>query len=94
MKEIQLKLFILKRCPYCIRVNQYLEELLPLETYADIKIITIDESIERDLAKAHDYFLVPSFYYQDQKLFEGIMRKEDVQAVLDKALNLAQEKSL
>lgn len=89
MRQIELKLFILKRCPYCIKVNQYVEELLSLEAYASIKMITIDERIERELAKAHDYYLVPSFYYQDQKLFEGIMRKEDVQAVLDKAIELA-----
>jgi disulfide oxidoreductase YuzD len=51
--------------------------------YQAIKIRKIDEAKERALANQYDYYLVPTFYYQDEKLFEGIMRKEDVQKVLD-----------
>ena len=86
MKRIELELFILEMCPYCIRVKQYLKELLQEEKYSAIVIKEIDERIERDYANAHDYYLVPTFYYQDEKLLEGRMGKEDVRRVLDAAL--------
>ena len=81
MKE--LLFFELKNCPYCIRANQYLNELMEDPKYQAIHIRKIDEAKEKALANQYDYYLVPTFYYQDEKLFEGIMRKEDVQKVLD-----------
>lgn len=88
MKEIELELFILKTCPFCIRVNEYLEVLLQEEKYKQIKIKRIDERIERDYANAHDYYLVPTFYCGDEKLLEGRMDMTDVRNVLDQALEL------
>lgn len=82
----ELYYFKLKSCPYCIRVDGFLEELLDEERYNSIKIRTIDESIERDLANSYNYYLVPSFFLNDKKLFEGIMTKEDVKKVLEEAL--------
>ena len=73
-------------CPYCIRVNQYLEELLKEDRYKAITIKYIDETKERELANTYDYYLVPSFFYQDIKLYEGIMNKEDVRIVLEKVI--------
>ncbi len=92
MNEIELKLFILEMCPYCIKVNKYLDELLVEEQYQNINIKKIDERIERDLANAHDYYLVPTFYYGDEKLLEGRMGKEDVRRVLDLAIEKHQNK--
>ncbi len=84
MKE--LIFFELKSCPYCIRANTYLNELLHDPKYQSISIRKIDEAKEKALANQYDYYLVPTFYYQDEKLFEGIMRKEDVQRVLEAVL--------
>ena len=84
MKE--LFFFELKNCPYCIRANKYLSELMEDPKYQAINIRKIDEAKERALANQYDYYLVPTFYYQDEKLFEGIMRKEDMQQVLDTVL--------
>lgn len=86
MEKIELELFVLEMCPYCIRVNQYLDELLQEAKYANISIRKIDERIERDYANAHDYYLVPTFYLKDKKLLEGRMTKEDVRNVLDSVL--------
>jgi len=82
----ELYYFKLKNCPYCIRANTYLDELLLEERYKSIKIRHIDEQIESTLANSYDYYLVPSFFLGDKKLFEGIMTKKDVRSVLDEVL--------
>jgi len=82
----ELYYFKLKNCPYCIRANNYLDELLQEERYQTIKIRHIDERVESDLANSYDYYLVPSFFLGDKKLFEGIMTKEDVRLVLEVVL--------
>lgn len=92
MEKIELKFFLLEMCPYCIKANKYLDELLQDEKYAGIEIRKIDERKERQIANAHNYYLVPTFYLNDQKLYEGIMSKEDVRAVLDQALSLQNKK--
>jgi len=83
----KLTLFILESCPYCIRARQYLAELQTEDPkYLNIQIDLIDERKERALANSYDYYLVPTFYLGKTKLFEGIMTKNDVKAVLDAAL--------
>ena len=83
----KLTLFHLERCPYCIEARKYLAELQAEDArYRDIVIDLIDERKNKALADAHDYYLVPTFYLGSTKLFEGIMTKADVQAVLDAAL--------
>lgn len=83
----KLTLFILESCPYCIRARKYLAELQAEDPkYNTIQIDLIDERKERALANSYDYYLVPTFYQGKTKLFEGIMTKKDVQAVLNKAL--------
>jgi glutaredoxin len=83
----KLDLFILESCPFCIRARQYLEELRQEDPkYQAIEIRLIDERKERALASSYDYYLVPTFYLGQTKLFEGIMTKADVRKVLDLAL--------
>ena len=57
MKE--LIFFELKNCPYCIRVNQYLNELMEDPKYQAIKIRKIDEAKEGSLLQVMDYAVVP-----------------------------------
>lgn len=84
----KLDLFILESCPYCIRARRYLDELIAEDPrYQAIEIHLIDERKERALANSYDYYLVPTFYLGQTKLFEGIMTKADVKAVLDQALS-------
>lgn len=83
----KLTLFHLERCPYCIEARRFLAELQAEDArYHEIVIDLIDERKNKALADAHDYYLVPTFYLGSTKLFEGIMTKADVQAVLDAAL--------
>lgn len=83
----KLTLFHLERCPYCIKARKYLNELREEDVrYRDVVIDLIDERLNKALADAHDYYLVPSFYLGPTKLFEGIMTKEDVRQVLEIAL--------
>lgn len=83
----KLTLFVLENCPYCIRVNQYLKELLSEDPkYLEVEIDLIDERKNRVLANSYNYYLVPSFYLGQRKLFEGIMSKNDVKGVLETAL--------
>lgn len=83
----KLDLFILESCPYCIKARTYLDELRQEDPkYQNIEIRLIDERKERALANSYDYYLVPTFYLGQTKLFEGIMTKADVKNVLDLAL--------
>lgn len=84
----KLTLFHLERCPYCVKARKYLAELAQEDPrYASVTIELIDERKNKALADAHDYYLVPTFYLGSTKLFEGIMSKVDVQAVLERALS-------
>jgi len=84
----KLTLFILESCPYCIRARNYLAELQEEDpNYKKIDIELIDERLNRALANSYDYYLVPTFYMDKTKLFEGIMSKADVKKVLDQALS-------
>ncbi len=81
-----LTIFILKRCPYCIKAKKYLAEYLEQEKYEDIEIEFVDERKEKERAGQYDYYYVPSFYVGDQKLHEGAIKQEQLGEVLDKYL--------
>lgn len=83
MKKI--KMFYLTNCPYCRKAFKYLEELQKDEQYANIEIEKIEESKQKDIANSYDYYYVPCFYIDENKVFEGAASLADVQAVLDKA---------
>lgn len=82
MKDI--KLFYLRYCPYCRKAIKYLEELKnENEKYSKLVIEKIEESENKKLSDSYDYFLVPTFYINGQKVFEGAMDKSDVKNVLE-----------
>jgi len=81
-----LTYFYLQFCPYCNQAKTFMEELMQEERYKNIEIHWINEAKEAELAKQYDYYLVPTFYLGQTKLFEGIMKKEDVRKVFETAL--------
>ena len=82
-----LTMFYLEVCPYCKRAFRYLEELKAENpVYAKIPIQLIEERQQKELADSYDYFLVPTFYCGDEKLYEGAVEKTTIQAILDSAL--------
>lgn len=83
------KLFYLEFCPYCREVFKYIDELK--EEYPllnDIELELLDERKNVELSDSLDYYYVPTFYYDDQKLFEGAMTKEEVLDVFQQAMDL------
>jgi len=82
----KLTVFVLKRCPYCIKAKRYIKELLEEEQYKDIDIEYVDERKEKERAKQFDYYYVPSFYIGNHKLYEGAIQKEQVKEVFDEYL--------
>ena len=84
MKEITY--FYLSGCPYCIRADQYIEELMAENPeFAGISIRKIEERQNAALAKKYDYYFVPSLWIGQKKLFEGAATKEQIRAVFAEA---------
>ena len=82
-----IRMFILRGCPYCRSALQWQDEWIRLNpAYQRIPLEIIDESEEYALAKAHDYYLVPTWYVEGVKVHEGAATREIVRQVLEKAL--------
>lgn len=74
-------------CPYCKRAREYMDELLKeYPKYANINLNLVDEEVERELANQYDYYYVPTFYLGDDKQYEGVVTKEIIQTIFDKAI--------
>ena len=92
MKEIEI--FYLPGCPYCKSARTAIEELTAENpAYAALPLRWINEQTERALADSRDYYYVPTFYHNGEKLYECSPRddraaiKAHIKAVFDKALN-------
>ena len=92
MKEIEI--FYLTSCPYCINARKAIGELTEENpAYAGLSLRWINEQKERALAEERDYYYVPTFYHNGEKLYECSPRddraaiKAHIKAVFDKALN-------
>lgn len=83
----KMKMFYLEHCPFCKRAFQYIEELKAEHSeLASIEIETIEESQHPEIADQYDYYYVPTFYIDGQKEHEGGIYKDEVEALLRKAL--------
>ena len=66
-----VKLFYLKDCPFCKKAFAYIDELKKLDSYKDIEFELIEESEQSELANQYDYYYVPTFYIDEEKIHEG-----------------------
>ncbi len=83
METMKLTLFYLKNCPFCKRALQYIDELkAEYPELAAIQIEQIEESEQPEVADSRDYYYVPTFYLGEEKLHEGGIYKEEVEALL------------
>ncbi|MDR1224368.1 MAG: thioredoxin family protein [Tannerella sp.] len=82
-----VKLFYLKNCPFCKRALSYIDELKKQDACKDIQIEMIEESEQPEIADRFDYYYVPTFYVDGEKVHEGGISKEEMEAVLKKALS-------
>ena len=79
---------ILEHCPYCKKAFKYINELQnENDLYRNIDIEVIDEQKEEEKTRGYDYYYVPTFFVNDQKIHEGVCTKEMIQAVLEEAIS-------
>lgn len=84
---MELTYFFMQGCPYCRRADKYLAELVRENPeFSAVKIHAIDERAQKQLADSYDYFYVPCFFLGNEKLHEGAADKQQIQAVLERAL--------
>ena len=83
----KLRIFIQTGCPYCQAALSDLTWLLKEPVFYDIEPEIIDELAEPELADSYDYYYVPTFYYQDCKLHEGAITKEELRLLLEAVKN-------
>ena len=86
MREIRL--FYLKDCPFCKKALAYMEKLKEQEAYRSIEVELIEESEQPELSDQYDYYYVPTFYLDGEKVHEGGMFISEVEAIFKKALGL------
>lgn len=83
----QLRMFYLSDCPFCKKAEGFLKELVTENPeYGKMEIERIEESQHPEIADLMDYYFVPTYYMDGEKLHEGIITKEKLKEVLDKAL--------
>lgn len=80
MKE--LKIFILENCPFCKRALAYLEQY----DLKDVKVKLIDERKESAIANEYDYYFVPSFFLNEEKIHEGAIDEEGMRKLVNRIL--------
>lgn len=81
-----IKLFYLKNCPFCKKALSYIDELKKQDVYKDIEIEMIEESEQPEIADRYDYYYVPTFYIDEEKVHEGGIFPDEVEEILKKAL--------
>jgi len=81
-----IKLFYLKNCPFCKKAFSYIDELKKQEAYKDIEFELIEESEQPETANQYDYYYVPTFYINEEKIHEGGIFLNEVEEVLKLAL--------
>ncbi|HOQ76670.1 MAG TPA: glutaredoxin [Thermoclostridium sp.] len=85
MKKVTM--FMIPTCPYCMRAEGYLKSLMENNPeYRAIEIERIDETRNPDIAEQYDYWYVPTFYVDGEKIHEGVPTLEKIEAVLKAAI--------
>ena len=85
-KKVQM--MILKSCPHCIRAFEMMEELKEKnEAYKEVEFEVIEEDVFPEIADALDYYYVPTYFVDGEKIHEGVPTQEKVEAVFKAALS-------
>ena len=84
MKPILM--FILESCPYCRQARDWMAELQQeYPEYSELNIEIVDERKHPDIAGRYDYYYVPTYYVNGEKLHEGVASREIVRKVFTAA---------
>lgn len=82
-----MKLFYLKNCPFCKRALRYIEELqMEYPELAAVEIDLVEESEQVEEAARYDYYYVPTLYIGEEKVHEGGIYPDEMEALLRRAL--------
>ena len=85
MKKVIM--FYLQNCPHCKNAQRMMDELTDKNSeYKNIEIEKIEESKNAKIASTYDYYYVPTYYVDGQKIHEGVPSLEKVNNVFKKAL--------
>jgi glutaredoxin len=84
MKSITV--FITDWCPHCKRAATWIEEVKKENPqYKDIKVEIIDEEKHPEISQKYDYYYVPTYYVENQKIYEGGTTKDIVLKAFEEA---------
>lgn len=75
----KIQVFILKNCPHCLKFK----ELISHYDLSEFEIEYIDERENEELANSFDYYYVPSVFYKNKKIHEGIIDENKMQEILE-----------
>lgn len=82
-----VRMMVQAGCPHCAQAKQYMKELEQEHPeYKDVAIEMIDELQEPELADTLDYWYVPTYFVDGEKIHEGRITKDDVDRVYQAAL--------
>lgn len=84
MKDVTL--FVLENCPHCKNALKMMDEICSEHPeYKDVHITKIDEGKDPETANKYDYYYVPTYYVDGEKLHEGVPTKEAILKVYEAA---------
>jgi glutaredoxin len=82
-----VNMFVTSWCPYCRKAYAMMEDLRKEDPkYRNVVVNIIDEEKDPDTAKKYDYYYVPTYFVNGEKVHEGVPTREIVRSVFDKAL--------
>ncbi len=74
-------------CPYCKQAMKWMEELKSENAeYAGIDVTIIDEKKQPEISDQYDYYYVPTYFIDGNKVHEGAASKEKVESVFKQFL--------
>lgn len=85
----KLYMFVTSWCPHCKNAKKWMKELQeenPEFQKINLEIIDEEKQSERVDELNLDYYYVPTFFLDNEKLHEGVPSKDIVKSVLEKAL--------
>lgn len=82
-----VRMMILANCPYCHRAFYMMEQLKTAHPeYQAVEFEVIEEDKHPEIADQLDYYYVPTFFVNGEKVHEGVPTLVNVEAVFRAAL--------
>ena len=86
MKNV--KMMVQEQCKHCRKEVEYIDELKHENMlYRNVEIEVNDEVKDEAKTRGYDYWYVPAFFVNNQKIHEGVPSKESIQEVLEEAIS-------